>query len=173
MGIPLHHSSAPNTIDTSSDSYTSTTNTDSFNACNNGSHLSLPNNYNPSYLFVYGSSRPDAPGSSLPLSGYSSRRAWLLGSRLYSFVAGGIYRAAVKLDESGNAVTGYAVSADNSLGIAMLLDEYERREFSPEFYQKNIVQVITDRGERLSSYIYHRTDLNPNNIISSGDWFLQ
>ncbi|ERN18845.1 hypothetical protein AMTR_s00067p00128530 [Amborella trichopoda] len=103
---------------------------------------------------------------------YPTLLAWDWPRRSYSY-AGGIYRAAVKLDESGNAVTGYAVSADNSLGIAMLLDEYERREFSPEFYQKNIVQVITDRGERLSSYIYHRTDLNPNNIISSGDWFLQ
>ncbi|GLJ25544.1 hypothetical protein SUGI_0489210 [Cryptomeria japonica] len=117
------------------------------------------------YLFVYGDSRPDAPGSTQNQLGLQNKRAWLLGSRLYSFNTGGNRRAAVKLDESGNAVLGYAIATDNSTGIARLLDEYERREYSPDLYERDVVEVVTERGERLQSYIYHRAHVNLSNLI--------
>ncbi|KAH9310975.1 hypothetical protein KI387_026010, partial [Taxus chinensis] len=53
---------------------------------------------------------------------------------------GGVQRPAVKLEESGHAVLGYAISTNNSMGIARLLHEYERREYSPELYEREIVE---------------------------------
>lgn len=127
----------------------------------------------PNYIFLYGDSRPDAPNNTQSLPGLQNKRAWLLGSRLYSFSTGGVRRAAVKLEESGHAVLGYAVSTNDSMGITRLLDEFERREYFPDLYERDIVEVISERGERLQSYIYHRPDVNPSNLIPTGDWLQQ
>lgn len=50
----------------------------------------------------------------------------------------------VKLDESG-----YAVSTNDSMGITRLLDEFDRREYFPDLYERNIVEVISKKGEHL------------------------
>ncbi|XP_057822839.1 uncharacterized protein LOC131035209 isoform X2 [Cryptomeria japonica] len=122
------------------------------------------------YLFVYGDSRPDAPGSTQNQLGLQNKRAWLLGSRLYSFNTGGNRRAAVKLDESGNAVLGYAIATDNSTGIARLLDEYERREYSPDLYERDVVEaeaIITTAANSSLEKLYQTHLRKKNHTMKS------
>lgn len=134
-------------------------------AAANGCHESAAAHH----VFMYGNCRPDIPGSH-PLDGVQSKRAWLLGSRLYAYNRGGVQHAAVRLEEPGHAVLGYAMSV-NPLGrIEGLLDAFERREFSPDSYERDIVEIITEEGKRVQSYIYHRPEVDRSNPVPSGDW---
>lgn len=175
MGIPLKNQESSNSSASASSpvnhlSYYANANANGNSNSTNGLNSSSGA---PNYVFLYGDSRPDAPSNTQSLPGLQNKRAWLLGSRLYSFSAGGVRRAAVKLEESGHAVLGYAVSTNDSMGISSLLDEFERREYFPDLYERDIVEVISERGERLQSYIYHRPDVNPSNLIPTGDWLRQ
>jgi len=178
MGIPLkNEESSSSSISASSpgnhSSYHANASSNGNSNSSNGVDSSHSSSGAPSHIFLYGESRPDAPSNTQNLPGLQNKRAWLLGSRLYSFSTGGVRRAAVKLEESGHAVLGYAVSTNDSMGITRLLDEFERREYLPDLYERDIVEVISERGERLQSYIYHRPDVNPSNLIPTGDWLRQ
>lgn len=178
MGIPLKNqeSSSSSTSAYSPvnhSSYYADANSNGNSNSSNGVDSPHTSSGGPNYIFLYGDSRPDAPNNTQSLPGLQNKRAWLLGSRLYSFSTGGVRRAAVKLEESGHAVLGYAVSTNDSMGITRLLDEFERREYFPDLYERDIVEVISERGERLQSYIYHRPDVNPSNLIPTGDWLQQ
>ena len=61
---------------------------------------------------------------------------------------GGAQRAALRLEEAGHAVFGYTMSLDTPGGIHRLLDSFERREYSPSFYERDVVEVH-----------------NPNNLV--------
>lgn len=178
MGIPVKNqesscSSTSASSPVNHSSYYADANVNGNSNSSNGVNSSHSSSGAPSYIFLYGNSRPDAPNNTQSLPGLQNKRAWLLGSRLYSFSTGGVSRAAVKLEESGHAVLGYAVSTNDSMGITRLLDEFERREYFPDLYERDIVEVISERGERLQSYIYHRPDVNPSNLIPTGDWLRQ
>eukprot|EP00249_Psilotum_nudum_P008191 c21106_g1_i1 orf=289-792(+) len=123
----------------------------------------------PSHVFVYGNSRPDIPGNE-HLRPVDRNRAWLLGGRLYSFQRQGIQRAAVRLEEPGHAVFGYVMSANSPSGVERLLDDFERQEFSRDLYERDVVEITTERGERLQSYVYHRPDVDQSNPVPRGDW---
>eukprot|EP00252_Welwitschia_mirabilis_P026169 TRINITY_DN8457_c0_g1_i7.p1 TRINITY_DN8457_c0_g1~~TRINITY_DN8457_c0_g1_i7.p1 ORF type:complete len:146 (+),score=26.10 TRINITY_DN8457_c0_g1_i7:290-727(+) len=132
MGIPLpcFHDNIDSSCKSSFQETGSGNPTDDFPSCEK-----------PSYLFVYGNLRPDAPSSQHLLATVPNQRAWLLGSRLYSTTIEGVERAAVKLEERGYAVLGYAVSLDNVTDSPSILRECERREYSPEFYSRDVVEV--------------------------------
>lgn len=49
--------------------------------------------------------------------------------------------AAVRLEESGYAVLGYVMKAPRTTGIAGLLEESERRQYAPELYERDVVEV--------------------------------
>lgn len=94
------------------------------------------------HIFVYGKLRPDAPDNTEPLGNTSgAKKAWLMGSRLYCFNKGGQQKAAVRLEEAGHAVTGYVVKAADSCAISTLLQESESKEYSPQLYERDVVEV--------------------------------
>ncbi|CAM6087389.1 unnamed protein product [Calypogeia fissa] len=131
-----------------------------------------PESHQAQSVFEYGNLRPDVPNSSpLASGGAVATRAWLLGSRLYSFnQRGGMEHAAVRLEESGYAVLGYVMKAPRSTGIAGLLEESERRQYNPELYERDVVEVVTEMGEQVRCYVYHRPDVNQANPVATGDW---
>jgi len=146
MGIPLkNEESSSSSISASSpvnhSSYHANASSNGNSNSSNGVDSSHSSSGAPSHIFLYGDSRPDAPSNTQNLPGLQNKRAWLLGSRLYSFSTGGVRRAAVKLEESGHAVLGYAVSKKDSMGITRLLDEFERREYLPDLYERDIVET--------------------------------
>ena len=94
------------------------------------------------HIFVYGKLRPDAPENTDPLGNTSgAKKAYLMGSRLYCFNRGGQQKAAVRLEEAGYAVTGYVVKASDSAAMPALLHESESKEYSPQLYERDIVEV--------------------------------
>ncbi|KAI5055500.1 hypothetical protein GOP47_0029021 [Adiantum capillus-veneris] len=135
-------------------------------ACCNGN---TSNTSSVQHVFVYGNSRPDI---SPPLSGEAvqARRAWLLGGRLYSCNSGGVSRPALRLEEAGHAVLGYTMSLGTSGNVGRLLDMFERREYSPDFYDREVVEVVTEGGERVQSYVYHCQEVDLSNPVHGGDW---
>ncbi|KAG0588779.1 hypothetical protein KC19_2G268300 [Ceratodon purpureus] len=123
------------------------------------------------HVFVYGKLRPDAPDNTEPLGNTSgAKKAYLMGSRLYCFNKGGQQTAAVRLEEAGHSVTGYVVKAADSGSMSSLLQESESKEYSPQLYERDIVEVITEKGERVSSYVYHIPDVEVSNPVPKGDW---
>lgn len=123
------------------------------------------------HIFVYGKLRPDAPENTDPLGNTSgAKKAYLMGGRLYCFNRGGQQKAAVRLEEAGYAVTGYVVKASDSAAMSALLHESESKEYSPQLYERDIVEVTTERGERVPSYVYHRPDVDVSNPVPKGDW---
>lgn len=54
--------------------------------------------------------------------------------------------------------------------MSVLLRESEAREYSPQLYEKDIVEVVTEKGERVPSYVYHRPDVDVSNPVPKGDW---
>lgn len=94
------------------------------------------------HVFVYGKLRPDVVGTALPLpDACDAQKAWLLGGRLYSFNRGGQEHAAVRLREAGQATCGWVVKAPTPDVMSSLLRESEAREYSPQLYEKDIVEV--------------------------------
>ena len=94
------------------------------------------------HVFVYGKLRPDAPDNTEPLGNTSgAKKAYLMGSRLYCFNKGGQQTAAVRLEEAGHSVTGYVVKAADSGSMSSLLQESESKEYSPQLYERDIVEV--------------------------------
>ncbi|CAM6050381.1 unnamed protein product [Sphagnum compactum] len=123
------------------------------------------------HVFVYGKLRPDVVGTALPLpDACDAQKAWLLGGRLYSFNRGGQEHAAVRLREAGQATSGWVVKAPTPDVMSVLLRESEAREYSPQLYEKDIVEVVTEKGERVPSYVYHRPDVDVSNPVPKGDW---
>jgi len=123
------------------------------------------------HVFVYGNLRPDAPGNTEPLGhANGAKKAYLMGSRLYCFNKGGQPHAAVRLEEAGHAVTGYVVKAASSSDVSGLLQESESKEYSPQLYERDVVEVVTEMGERVPSYVYHRPDVDVSNPVPKGDW---
>jgi gamma-glutamylcyclotransferase (GGCT)/AIG2-like uncharacterized protein YtfP len=123
------------------------------------------------HLFVYGKLRPDAPDNTEPLGNTSgAKKAWLMGGRLYCFNKGGQDQAAVRLEEAGHAVAGYIVKAAGSGTISALLQESESKEYSPELYERDIVEVRTEKGEQVFTYVYHRPDVDISKPVPKGDW---
>jgi hypothetical protein len=56
----------------------------------------------------------------------------------------GRQHAALRLEESGHAVLGYTLPlGTSSNGIHGLLDTFERTEYSPNLYERDIVEVCT------------------------------
>lgn len=95
-----------------------------------------------SHIFVYGKLRPDVPGNTEPLPDTcDAKKAWLLGGRLYSFNRGGQEHAAVRLEEAGHAVTGYVLKVAGSGAMSHVLRESESKEYSPQLYERDIVEV--------------------------------
>ncbi|MCO5554587.1 hypothetical protein L7F22_008118 [Adiantum nelumboides] len=135
-------------------------------ACCNGT---TPTTSSIQHVFLYGNSRPDITPA---LSGEAvqARRAWLLGGRLYSCNSGGVRRPALRLEEAGHAVLGYTVSLGGSGNVGRLLDTFERREYSPDFYDREVVEVVTEGGERVQSYVYHCQEIDRSNPVQGGDW---
>ncbi|BBM98736.1 hypothetical protein MPTK1_1g15820 [Marchantia polymorpha subsp. ruderalis] len=134
-----------------------------------GAQSCEPRNNGPECVFEYGNLRPDVPAP-IPLSSSNHTRAWLLSSRLYSFNQGGSEHAAVRLEESGYAVLGYVVKASRGTGITGLLEESERRQYSRDLYEQDIVEVCTETGERVKCYVYHRPDVDRTRPVQDGDW---
>jgi gamma-glutamylcyclotransferase (GGCT)/AIG2-like uncharacterized protein YtfP len=94
------------------------------------------------HIFVYGKLRPDAPDNTEPLGNASgAKKAYLMGSRLYCFTKGGQEKAAVRLEEAGHAVSGFVVKAADSGAMSALLQESESKEYSPQLYERDIVEV--------------------------------
>lgn len=94
------------------------------------------------HVFVYGKLRPDAPDNSEPLGNTSgAKKAYLMGSRLYCFNKGGQKKAAVRLEEAGHSVAGYVVKAADSSTISALLQESESKEYFPQLYERDVVEV--------------------------------
>ena len=94
------------------------------------------------HIFVYGKLRPDAPDNTAPLGNTSgAKKAYLMGSRLYCLNEGGQHKAAVRLEEPGHAVSGFLVKAANSGAMSALLQESESKEYSPQLYERDIVEV--------------------------------
>lgn len=48
----------------------------------------------------------------------------------------------MRLEESGYAVLGYVVKASRGTGITGLLEESERRQYSRDLYEQDIVEVL-------------------------------
>lgn len=163
MGLPVRHH------DSSTSAFVAPTAAAAAVPSCNGIIPTMENSSSPQHIFVYGNSRPDMPRSE-PLDGVQSKRAWLLGSRLYSYNRDGVHRAAVRLEEPGHAVVGYAMSVNSPNGIGRLLETFQRREFSQELYERDSVEVITEAGERVRSYVYHRPEVDQSNPVPSGDW---
>ena len=106
------------------------------------------------HVFVYGNLRPDAPGNTEPLGhANGAKKAYLMGSRLYCFNKGGQPHAAVRLEEAGHAVTGYVVKAASSGDVSGLLQESESKEYSPQLYERDIVEVYMERLHVLSTLV--------------------
>ncbi|KAL2651682.1 hypothetical protein R1flu_019810 [Riccia fluitans] len=136
-----------------------------------GAHPCQEENSRPDCVFEYGNLRPDVLPDAPLATPHAATRAWLLGSRLYSFSQrGGVDCPAVRLEESGFAVLGYVVKPSRGNGIAGLLEETERRQYSPELYERDIVEVCTERGERVKCYVYHCPDVDRTTPIQDGDW---
>ncbi|KAH7315753.1 hypothetical protein KP509_21G064000 [Ceratopteris richardii] len=121
------------------------------------------------HVFVYGNSRPDISPPFIG-DGVRSSLAWLLGGRLYSCNSGGVHRPVLRLDEAGHAVCGYAVSVSGSGSVIRLLDALERREHSPDFYEREVVEVVTEGGQRVQSYVYHCQEIDRSHPVQGGDW---
>ncbi|KAL3700149.1 hypothetical protein R1sor_018171 [Riccia sorocarpa] len=128
-------------------------------------------NSGPDCIFEYGNLMPDVLPNEPLATPHAATRAWLLGSRLYSFTQrGGVEYPAVRLEESGFAVRGYVVKASRGNGISGLLEETERRQYSSELYERDIVEVCTERGERMRCYVYHCPDVDRTTPVQDGDW---
>lgn len=94
------------------------------------------------HVFVYGKLRPDAPDNTEPLGNASNaKKAYLMGGRLYCLNKGGQEKAALRLEEAGHAVTGYVVKAADSGAMPALLQEFESKEYSPQLYERDVVEV--------------------------------
>eukprot|EP00250_Pteridium_aquilinum_P005377 c15481_g1_i2 orf=212-709(-) len=135
-------------------------------ACCNGH---TPDSSSVQHVFVYGNSRPDIVPA-VAGEGVHAKRAWLLGSRLYSCNTGGVQRPALRLEEAGHAVLGYTMSLGSSGSVGRLLDTLERREYSLDYYERDVVEVVTEGGDRVQSYVYHCQEVDRSNPVQGGDW---
>ncbi|KAJ7557257.1 hypothetical protein O6H91_05G119100 [Diphasiastrum complanatum] len=173
MGRPLPPSSSSSSTSSSSSSASSSSASvaasshDDISSCNGHSAPA-----HPQHLFVYGNLRPDInihPVLSLRAS-LRPQKAWLLGGRLYSTHRDGVERAALRLEEFGHAVKGYVLSADDSRCLPGILEECEIREHPPSLYERDVVEVVTESGERMQSYVYHYQEVDRSNPVITGDW---
>eukprot|EP00897_Mesotaenium_endlicherianum_P008006 jgi/Mesen1/7233/ME000372S06467 len=126
-----------------------------------------------SHVFIYGQSRPDVSLKDDQLvhqrDVIGTTKAYLLGSRLYSYDRDGKKRAAVRLEEPGHAVKGFALRVQPG-GLDRVISCVETLEGPPGLYEKDTVHVMTETGERVKALILHRQDVNRSQPVSDGDW---
>ncbi|XP_024528610.1 uncharacterized protein LOC112345635 [Selaginella moellendorffii] len=128
------------------------------------------------HVFVYGNLRPDAGGPQRLRLGSSSRgeAAWLLGGRLFCVNSRGrgassIRQAAVSLDEPGNAVKGYVVSASDPSDLSSLLHHCDSSE-EHQGFDRDVVEVVTEAGKRVAAFVYHCPQVDRSMPVHGGDW---
>ncbi|MCO5558564.1 hypothetical protein L7F22_012149 [Adiantum nelumboides] len=94
----------------------------------------------------------------------------IMGSFCSIWASGGVRRPALRLEEAGHAVLGYTVSLGGTGNVGRLLDTFERREYSPDIYDREVVEVVTEGGERVQSYVNHCQEVDRSNPVQGGDW---